>query len=108
MMQYVLSSDSSHMVPLRKTTDMAKVEQSMKANSWSDPGSYADKLGPAPSLFQYGLHDEEWVPSIDAKDYVALASGPKTVQYHGADHALNAKATIDRDAFLKKTLTLTP
>lgn len=107
MMEYVLSSDSPRMVPMRKTTDMAKVEQSMKATSWSDPGSYADKLGPAPALFQYGLHDEQWVPLKDAKDFVAMASGPKTVQFYEADHALNEKATTDRDAFLKKTLALT-
>jgi len=107
MMEYVLTSDSPRMVPMRKTTDMAKVEQSMKVTSWSDPGSYADKLGPAPALFQYGLHDEEWVPLKDAKDYVAMASEPKTVKYYEADHALNAKATADRDAFLRKTLALT-
>ena len=94
------------MAPIRKTTDMAEVEQTMKTNSWSDPGSYADKLGHAPALFQYGLHDEEWVPLKDAEDYVSMASGPKTVQYYKADHALNAKATTDRSAFLKKTLAL--
>src|SRR5271156_5106522 len=33
MLEYVLSSDSPRMVPMRKTTDMAKVEESMKANS---------------------------------------------------------------------------
>ena len=108
MLEYVLSSDSPRMVRVRKTTDMAKVEESMKANSWSDPGSYADKLGPAPALFQYGLHDEEWVPLKDAKDYVAMTSGPKTVQYYESDHALNAQATMDRDGFLRKTLRLTP
>ncbi|WP_260739544.1 alpha/beta hydrolase family protein [Tunturiibacter lichenicola] len=107
MMEYVLTSDSPRMVPMRKTTDMAKVEQSMKVTSWSDPGSYADKLGPAPALFQYGLHDEEWVPLKDAKDYVAMASEPKTVKYYEADHALNAKATADRDAFLRKILAVT-
>ena len=107
MMEYVLTSDSPRMMPMRKTTDMAKVERSMKVTSWSDPGSYADKLGPAPALFQYGLHDEEWVPLKDAKDYVAMASEPKTVKYYEADHALNAKATADRDAFLRKTLALT-
>ena len=79
----------------------------MKTNSWSDPGTYADKLGPAPAFFQYGLHDEEWVPLQDAKDYFAMATGPKTVQYYEADHALNEKATKDRDAFLRKTLALT-
>jgi cephalosporin-C deacetylase-like acetyl esterase len=107
MMEYVLTSDSPRMVPMRKTTDMAKVEQSMKVTSWSDPSSYADTLGPAPALFQYGLHDEEWVPLKDAKDYVAMASEPKTVKYYEADHALNAKATADRDAFLKKILAVT-
>jgi hypothetical protein len=100
MLEYVLSSDSPRMVPMRKTTDMAKVEESMKANSWSDPGSYAVKLGPALTLFQYGLHNEEWVPLEDAKDYVAMTPGPKTVQYYESDHALNWQATMDRDDFL--------
>ena len=93
---------------MRKTIDMAKVEQTMKTNAWADPGSYADKLGPAPALFQYGLHDEDWVPLQDAKDYIAMSSGPKTVQFYDADHALNAKAGVDRDDFLRKTLKLAP
>jgi cephalosporin-C deacetylase-like acetyl esterase len=107
-MEYVLSSDSPRIAPMRKTADMAKVEQTMKANAWSDPASYAASLGPAPALFQYGLHDEDWVPLQDAKDYVALSSGPKTVLFYDADHALNNKATVDRDDFLRKTLKLTP
>jgi cephalosporin-C deacetylase-like acetyl esterase len=107
-MEYVLSSDSPRMAPMRKTADMVKVEQTMKANAWADPGSYAARLGPAPALFQYGLHDEDWVPLQDAKDYIAMTSGPKTVQFYDADHALNAKASADRDAFLRKTLNLTP
>jgi hypothetical protein len=49
---------------------MAKVEQNLKANAWADPGSYANKLGPTPALFQYGLHDEDWMPLADAKDYI--------------------------------------
>jgi cephalosporin-C deacetylase-like acetyl esterase len=108
MMEYVLSSDSPRMVPMRKTTDMAKVEQTLKANAWADPGSYANKLGPAPALFQYGLHDEDWVPLADAKNYVAMSSGPKTTEFYDADHALNAKARMDRDSFLRKTLDLIP
>jgi hypothetical protein len=47
---------------------MAKVEQNLKANAWVDPESYANNLGPAPALFQYALHDEDWVPLADAKD----------------------------------------
>ncbi|WP_158792103.1 hypothetical protein [Granulicella sp. L60] len=93
---------------MRKTTDVAKVEQTMKTNAWADPESYADSLGPAPALFQYGLHDEDWVPLQDAKDYIARSSGPKTVQFYDADHALNSKATVDRDEFLHKALTLKP
>jgi cephalosporin-C deacetylase-like acetyl esterase len=106
--EYVLSSDSPRMVPMRKTADMTKVEQNLKANAWADPGSHANKLGPAPALFQYGLHDEDWVPLADAKDYVAMSSGPKTSEFYDADHALNAKARMDRDAFLRKTLNLIP
>jgi cephalosporin-C deacetylase-like acetyl esterase len=107
-MEYVLSSDSPRMAPARKTTDMAKVEQNLRANAWSDPGSYANKLGPAPALFQYGLHDEVWVPLADAKDYFAMSSGPKSVEFYDADHVLNTKARTDRDAFLKRTLHLQP
>ena len=105
-MEYVLSSDSPRVAPARKTTDMAKVEQNLKTNAWADPGSYANKLGPAPSLFQYGLDEEEWVPLADARDYVAMSSGPKSVEFYDADHALNEKARTDRDGFLKKTLHL--
>jgi cephalosporin-C deacetylase-like acetyl esterase len=107
-MEYVLSSDSPRMAPARKTIDMAKVEQNLKANAWADPGSYANKLGPAPALFQYGLHDEVWVPLADAKDYFAMSSGPKNVEFYDADHALNEKARTDRDDFLKRALQLQP
>jgi len=79
-----------------------------KEKTWADPGTYANKLGPAPALFQYSLHDEEFVPLADARDYAAAASGPKTVEFYDADHALNAKARIDRDAFLRKALKLSP
>jgi hypothetical protein len=48
------------------------------------------------------------VPLQDAKDYIAMSSGPKTVQFYDADHALNSKARADRDAFLRKTLHLAP
>ena len=106
MMEYILSSDSPRMISSRKNADMAKVEQSLKANAWADPGSYAKKLGPAPALFQYGLHDEDWVPLADAKDYVAMSAGPKTTEFYDADHALNAKARTDRDGFLTKVLHL--
>jgi hypothetical protein len=107
-MKYVLSSPG--MIALRKSSDtagVAQVEQSLKANAWADPGSYASKLGPAPALFQYGLNDEKWVPLANAKDYVAMASGPKRVEFYDADHALNDKARMDRDSFLRKTLNLT-
>jgi cephalosporin-C deacetylase-like acetyl esterase len=105
-MEYVISSDSPRMAQARKTIDMAKVQETLKANAWADPGSYANRLGPAPALFQYGLHDEEWVPLADAKDYVAMSSGPKSVEFYDADHALNEKARTDRDDFLKRGLHL--
>ena len=100
---------SPEMAALRKTNDtgeVEKVEESLKADAWADPGTYRSRLGPAPALFQYALHDDQWVPLANAKDYVAEASGPKTVEFYDADHALNAKARMDRDSFLRKTLKL--
>ena len=67
---------------------------------------YVSELGPAPALFQYGLHDK-LIPVAAAKEYAAKASGPKTVKFYDAGHALNAKARMDRDGFLRKTLGLT-
>jgi cephalosporin-C deacetylase-like acetyl esterase len=108
MREYVLSSDSPRMLALRKTADLAKLEQTLTANAWADPGSYAGQFGPAPALFQYGLHDEAWVPLADAKDYVAMTTGPKKAEFYDADHALNAKARVDRDSFLRAKLSLHP
>ena len=75
------------------------------AFSFTQP--YAGELGPAPALFQYGLHDE-LVPVAAAKDYAAMASGRKKVIFYDAGHALNAKAGMDRDSFLRTTLKLNP
>lgn len=72
---------------------------------WTNPATYANSFGPAPALFQYGLHDE-LIPLAHAKDYVAMVSGPKTVEFYDAGHALNDKAQADRDSFLKKALNL--
>lgn len=72
---------------------------------WTNPATYANSFGPAPALFQYGLHDE-LIPVAHAKDYVAMVSGPKTVEFYDAGHALNDKAQADRDGFLKKALKL--
>lgn len=104
--QYVLYSDSPRMVKLRQSADMAGVEQMLGANAWADPATYAAQLGPAPALFQYGLHDEDWVPLKDAKDFVAMSAGSKEAKFYDADHALNAAARADRFRFLREHLSL--
>jgi pimeloyl-ACP methyl ester carboxylesterase len=104
--QYILFSDSPRMVSARKAMDVTKVEQTMEANAWADPGAYATDLGPAPALFQYGLQDEEWVPLKDAKDYFAMSSGPKENKFYDCGHALNAEARLDRFEFLRQHLAL--
>jgi dienelactone hydrolase len=106
--QYVLASDSPRMVSMRKSADMDKVAETLQANAWADPVSYAERLGPAPALFQYGLHDEDWVPIQDAKDFFAMSSGPKEVKFYESDHALDQGAQTDRDEFLRKHLGLAP
>jgi cephalosporin-C deacetylase-like acetyl esterase len=105
--ELILSSDSPRMVALRKSTPTDKLEQQLQSVAWTDAESYAAHLGPAPALFQYGLHDEEWVPLQDAKDYFAMSSGPKEVKYYDSDHALNAQARGDRLGFLREHLGLT-
>ena len=101
-----VSSDSPMIVSFRQNSDMTEVGRNLERGAWAFPEAYTSKLGPAPALFQYGLHDEGYVPLADAKHYVAMASGPKTVSFYDAGHALNAEARTDRDVFLKKTLSL--
>jgi cephalosporin-C deacetylase-like acetyl esterase len=101
-----VSSDSPMIVTFRQNSNMTEVGRNLERSAWAFPEAYASELGPAPALFQYALHDEGYVPLAQAKHYVAMASGPKTVAFYDAGHALNAKAQMDRDAFLKKTLKL--
>jgi hypothetical protein len=63
-----IGSWPSRVSSMRKSVDMAKVAQALQTNAWADPASYAGQFGPAVALFQYGLHDEDWVPLQDAKD----------------------------------------
>ena len=37
-----------------------------------------------------------------------MSSEPKTTEFYDAGHALNAKARMNRDTFLRKTLNLIP
>lgn len=100
---------SPQMAELRKANDKAhlkEVEESLKAEAWTDTGSYASMLGPAPALFQYGQHDEKWVPLSLAKDCVGIASGPKTARFYDAEQALNDNTRTHRDDFLRNTLNL--
>jgi cephalosporin-C deacetylase-like acetyl esterase len=106
--EYFLASDSPRTIEARKGKDLAKIEQAMTANAWSDPGTYAKRLGPAPALFQYGLKDEDWVPIQDARDYVSMSTGPKVVKFYESGHALNSQARIDRFDFLQQHLSLLP
>jgi dienelactone hydrolase len=109
--QLILTSQSPHIVALRQNAPAGQVEKMLEQTAWADPGTFAAHLGPAPALFQYAKHDEEWVPLTNAEDYFAsaLASpGPKEVKYYDADHALNAQARRDRIAFLARHLAFTP
>jgi dienelactone hydrolase len=106
--ELVLNSDAPRMVALRKTADLAKLAQDLQSSAWADAASYAAHLGPAPALFQYGLHDEDWVPLQDAKDYYAMSSGQKEAKFYDAGHALNAEARRDRFTFLSNHLSLSP
>ena len=75
------------------------------SDAWDDPSSYANHFGPAPVLFQCGLHDK-WDPVSEAKKYFQKSSGPKKIRFYDSGHALNAEARHDRFAFLREHLKL--
>lgn len=103
--EVVLSSDRPDIVAFRKSVPMDKLKEYLDANSWTDPGTYATHLGPAPAFFQYATHDE-FVPVSAAKHYFELSSGPKEIKFYDSAHALNAQARHDRYEFLRKHLAL--
>lgn len=89
----------------RKETPAAKIDSYLGMYAWADPATYAARFGPSPALFQYALNDD-WVSVPEAKHYVALVSGPKTVKFYASGHALNSQARVDRFAFLRRQLHL--
>jgi len=103
--EVVLSSDRPDIVAFRKSVPMDKLKEYLDANSWTDPGTYAAHLGPAPAFFQYATHDD-FVAVSEAKHYFELSSGPKEIKFYDATHALNAQARHDRYEFLRKHLAL--
>ena len=106
--ELVLDSDSPRMVAMRKTADLTKLAQNLQSVAWTDAASYAAHLGPAPVFFQYAMHDEDWCPLQDAKDYYAMSSGQKLAKFYDSGHALNAEARRDRFSFLSNHLALQP
>ena len=89
----------------RKQTPALKIDSYLTTYSWADPAMFAAHFGPAPALFQYALNDD-WITVPEAKQYLALVSGPKTVKFYNSGHALNAQARVDRFAFLQQQLGL--
>lgn len=106
--ELILASDSPRMVAMRKTADLTKLAQDLQSVEWANAETYAPHLGPAPAFFQYGLHDEEWVPLQDAKDYYEMSSGQKLAKFYDSGHALTAEARRDRFTFLSNHLGLPP
>jgi cephalosporin-C deacetylase-like acetyl esterase len=103
--EVVLSSDRPDIVAFRKSVPMDKLKEYLDANSWTDPGTYATHLGPAPAFFQYATNDQ-FVPVSTAKHYFESSSGPKEMKFYDSTHALNAQARYDRYEFLRKVLGL--
>jgi dienelactone hydrolase len=70
-----------------------------------DPVKYLPAIAPRPVLLQFATNDK--FVSKDAAAALAKAAGdPKTVKYYEAEHALNADATRDRQAWLRRELLL--
>jgi cephalosporin-C deacetylase-like acetyl esterase len=103
--ELVLTSHRPGFDEWRKQTPASKIDSYLTTYAWADPETYAAHFGPAPALFQYALNDD-WVTDPEAKHYLALVSGPKTVKFYNSGHALNAQARMDRFAFLQQELNL--
>jgi len=67
-----------------------------------DPIRYLPRLK-TPILLQFGDHDYHF-PKERAKALAEAAPEPKTILTYSAEHELNAEATRDRIAWLKKQL----
>jgi dienelactone hydrolase len=102
---FVLESTLPALVELRKSVSRERLEQYLDIYSWADAMTYARRLGPAPSFFQYGTHDP-FTPVALASQYFRAASGPKQIKFYDAGHALNREARRDRFEFLQKHLAL--
>jgi len=77
----------------------------IKQMSEIDPIVHVPSLSPAPVLFQFGNEDRH-VPKERAEEFFADAREPKEIKWYEAGHGLNANATEERKAWLKKNLEL--
>ena len=70
-----------------------------------DPVKYLPRIAPRPVLLQFATNDK-FVSKEAAEALANAAADPKTVKYYDAQHALNADATRDRQAWLQRELGL--
>ena len=103
--EVILTSHRPGFDEWRKETPASKIDAYLSNYAWADPATYAAHFGPAPAFFQYAMNDD-WVTVPEAKHYLALVSGLKTIKFYDSGHALNAKARVDRFAFLQQQLNL--
>ncbi len=103
--EMVLTSHRPGFDAWRKQTPASTIDTYLTTYAWADPATYAAHFGPAPGFFQYALNDS-WVSVSEARHYLALVSGPKTVKFYASGHALNSEARVDRIAFLQQQLKL--
>ena len=103
--EMVLTSHRPGFDEWRKETPASEIDAYLTKYAWADPAAYAPHFGPASALFQYARNDD-WVSDLQARSYLAMVSGPKTVKFYPSGHALNSQARIDRFAFLLQELKL--
>lgn len=70
-----------------------------------DPIAFLPRISPRPVLLQFAKQDK-FVSNEAAASMADATGSPKTVKYYDAEHALNAEATRDRQAWLKRELGL--
>ncbi len=91
----------------RKAIGPEKFDAYYAKYSWLDPGRSVSHAAPAVVFLQYASQ-EKFLNPERTRQYAALVSEPKRLQYYDAPHALNSEARRDRIAFLSDQLKLKP
>jgi cephalosporin-C deacetylase-like acetyl esterase len=91
----------------RQALTAEQLRQSIDILDDVQPIHYIGHAAPSAVFFQNGLSDP-FMPVEPVKRYHAAASEPKKITWYEAGHSLNAEALVDRAAWLREQIGISP